>query len=191
VERRTEWDLISRCRRGSTSAFEPLVRAHEARALAVAEGMLGDADDAADAVQEAFVKAFRSLRRLRDGSAFGPWFRTILRNHCRDRLRAAGGRSHVSWEEGVAGESEHEVPAAAAAVERAELSAAVREALARISPEHREILVLKEMEGMSYAEIARETGIPAGTVASRLHHARIALRKVLIAGGISLEGVDR
>jgi RNA polymerase sigma factor (sigma-70 family) len=191
VDRRTEWDLILRCRRGSTAAFEPLVRAHETRALAVAEGMLGDADDAADAVQEAFVKAYRSLRRLREGSAFGPWFRTILRNHCRDRLRAAVGRSRVPWEEGVTGEEGREAPAAAAAVERAELSEAVRDALARISSEHREILVLKEMEGMSYAEIARETGVPTGTVASRLHHARIALRKVLVAGGISLEGVDR
>jgi RNA polymerase sigma factor (sigma-70 family) len=191
VDRRTEWDLILRCRRGSTAAFEPLVRAHEARALAVAEGMLGDADDAADAVQEAFVKAYRSLRRLREGSTFGPWFRTIVRNHCRDRLRAAGGRSQVAWEEGAAEEAGREAPSAAAALERAELSEAVRGALARISPEHREILVLKEMEGMSYAEIARETGVPAGTVASRLHHARLALRKVLVAGGISLEGVDR
>jgi RNA polymerase sigma factor (sigma-70 family) len=105
VDRRTEWDLISRCRRGSTAAFEPLVRAHEARALAVAEGMLGDVDDAADAVQEAFVKAYRSLRRLREGSTFGPWFRTILRNHCRDRLRSSGGRTHVAWDERVAGDA--------------------------------------------------------------------------------------
>jgi RNA polymerase sigma factor (sigma-70 family) len=153
--------------------------------------MLGDVDDAADAVQEAFVKAYRSLRRLREGSTFGPWFRTILRNHCRDRLRSSGGRTHVAWDERVAGDAGQAPAAAPAALERAELSQAVRNALARVSVEHREILVLKEMEGLSYAEIARETGIPAGTVASRLHHARIALRKVLVEGGISLEGVDR
>jgi len=191
MDARTEWDLVTRCRRGSTAAFEPLVRAHEARALAVAEGMLGDADEAADAVQDAFVRAFRSLGRLREGSAFGPWFRTILRNHCRDLLRSVPTRTHVRWEEGAGGDAGSDAPEASIAMERAELSAAVRASLARLSPEHREVLVMKEMEGLSYAEIAEATDTPAGTVASRLYHARAALRKVLIAGGISLEGVDR
>lgn len=187
----SERELIERCRGGSTTAFEPLVRSHEARALAIAEGLLGDPDDAADAVQEAFVKAFRALDRMRNGSAFGPWFRTILRNHCRDRLRRASGRPSVPWDAGVVD------PAAAApspglgAIERDELAAAVRSALAKLSPEHREILVLKEMEGLEYAEIARELGIPGGTVASRLHYARGLLRRILTAEGISLEGVDR
>jgi len=188
---RTEWDLVTRCRRGSTAAFEPLVRAHEPRALAVAEGMLGDADEADDAVQDAFVRAFRSLGRLREGSPFGPWFRTILRNHCRDLLRSAPARNHVRWDEGVGGDFRRDAPEASIAVERAELSAEVRTSLARLSPEHREILVMKEMEGLSYAAIAEAVGIPSGTVASRLYHARNALRKVLLAGGISLEGVDR
>jgi RNA polymerase sigma factor (sigma-70 family) len=191
VNATSEWELIDRCRRGNTSAFEPLVRQHEAHALAIAEGLLGDPDDAADAVQEAFVKAFRALGRMRDGSAFGPWFRTILRNHCRDRLRASASRGTVPWEEGAVDAAAWTPSSGSTAVERAELAEAVRAALSRLSPEHREILVLKEMEGLGYAEIAEELGVPPGTVASRLHHARGLLRKIVAAEGIALEGGER
>jgi RNA polymerase sigma factor (sigma-70 family) len=95
VDTQNEWDLIVRCRAGSTAAFEPLVRRHEGRALHIAELLLGDADDAADAVQEAFVRAYRSLDGLRPGSDFGAWFRSILRNHCLDRIRSAPRRRNV------------------------------------------------------------------------------------------------
>ena len=171
-----EWSLIRECRGGSTSSFEPLVRDHQRRALAVAEALLGNTEDAADAVQDAFVNAFRALGRLREGSAFGPWFRSIVRSQCRGRVRAA--RPTVGWSEIDAGETAVP-PAALLAVEREELADAVRAALRTISPEHREILVLKEIEGMSYAEIAEAMTIPPGTVASRLHHARAALKRAL------------
>src|SRR5687767_9312125 len=84
----SEWDLVSRCLAGSTGAFEPLVKRHEGPALVVARSLLGDPDEAADAVQDAFVRAYHTLGRLRPGSAFGPWFRAILRNLCLDRLRS-------------------------------------------------------------------------------------------------------
>jgi RNA polymerase sigma-70 factor, ECF subfamily len=179
-----EWDLIRRCRRGSAAAFEPLVRGNEARALAVAGALLGDPDDAADAVQEAFVRAYRGLRTLREGSAFGPWFRTILRNHCRDRLRSAD-RRRAPWDAAALDRRAWQEPSAPARLERAELSTAVEGALAELPPEHREVLVLKEMEGMRYEEIAAALGIPAGTVASRLHHARAALKRALGARGVT------
>lgn len=181
-----EQDLVRRCRRGAPTAFEPLVRGHEARALAVAEALLGDADDAADAVQEAFVRAFRNLKTLREGSPFGPWFRTILRNLCRDRLRGAD-RRRVEWTPETMDRQGWTEPDGAAGLEREELAGAVRSALARLPAEHREILVLKEMEEMRYAEIAAALEIPRGTVASRLHHARAALRKALAAEGITQE----
>jgi RNA polymerase sigma-70 factor, ECF subfamily len=188
VDTQSEWETILRCRRGSAADFEPLVRRYEGRALAVAEGYLGDADDAADAVQEAFVKAFRTLDRLQEGSGFGPWFRTILRNHCLDRLRSPRRRDE-RWTERTVDRTVWSEAEGAGGVEREQLSAAVRSALAALSPEHRAILVLREMEGLGYAEIAAATGIPAGTVASRLHHARAALREVLVSRGITLEEV--
>ncbi|HEX7705545.1 MAG TPA: sigma-70 family RNA polymerase sigma factor [Thermoanaerobaculia bacterium] len=185
-----ERELIERCRRGSTASFESLVRTHQRPALAIAEALLGNVDDAADAVQEAFVKAFRSLGRLREGSTFGPWFRSILRNHCRDLLRAP--RPAVAeWSEQSVDPSLWTEPTAQLGLEREELGDAVRTALGRISPEHREILVLKEIEELSYAEIAAAMNIPAGTVASRLHHARAALRRALQKHGQAIEGALR
>lgn len=181
-----EQDLIRRCRRGAPAAFEPLVRRHEDRALTVAEALLGDADEAADAVQEAFVRAYRGLRTLREGSPFGPWFRTILRNHCRDRLRAPE-RRRAEWTAEAVDRRAWTEPAGAAELERSELAAAVRGALATLSAEHREILVLREMEEMPYTAIAEAMEIPPGTVASRLHHARAELKKALVACGITRE----
>jgi RNA polymerase sigma-70 factor, ECF subfamily len=183
----TEWDLIARCRAGSAAAFEPLVRAHEARALAVAAALLGDGDEAADAVQDAFVKAYGALHRLDEGTDFGAWFGRILRNHCLDRLRSPSRRRRVRLEQRVVDAVRWTEPEGATAVEADELAMAVRTALVGLSAEHREILVMKEIEDMSYADIARTMGIPPGTVASRLHHARAALRRIVEAGGVHLE----
>lgn len=174
-----EWELILRCRGGSAGSFEPLVRDHQGRALAIAEALLGNSEDAADAVQESFVKAFRALGRLRDGSAFGPWFRSIVRNHCRDRLRVARPAEDPLTDADAEVWTE---PSVLLTLEREDAARAVRAALARISPDHREILVLKEIEEMSYAEIAEAMRIPPGTVASRLHHARAALRNAVEGG---------
>jgi RNA polymerase sigma-70 factor, ECF subfamily len=185
-----EWDLIALCLSGRTAAFEPLVRRHEGPARLIAEGMLGDPDDAADVVQDAFVKAYRALRQLKTGSAFGPWFRTIVRNQCRDHLRSSPAGRRVSWEADALGREGASESDGSGAIERSEISRAVHAALAKLSPEQREVLVLKEMEGLSYAAIAEETGVPAGTVASRIHHARAALRRIVFEAGNPLEGVD-
>ncbi len=179
-----EWEWVRRCRGGSARAFEPLVRRYEARALAAAQAALGDADEAADAVQEAFVRAYRSLKRLAPGSGFGPWFWTILRNLCRDRLRKArGGRER--WAADALDRWTWSEPQALARVEQDELAEAVRAALSELSSEHREVLLLKEWQELSYAEIARTLGTPPGTVGSRLHHARAALKQVLGRRGFS------
>jgi RNA polymerase sigma-70 factor, ECF subfamily len=96
VGEQSEWDLIVKCRRGSTKAFEPLVLRYEGQALAIAESLLLDRDDAADAVQDAFVRAFRGLGKLAEGSSFGPWFRSIVRNLCLDRLRSPAHKHRVT-----------------------------------------------------------------------------------------------
>lgn len=179
----TEWGLIEQCRRGRTAAFEPLVRSHQSSALAIANGLLLDGDEAADAVQDAFVRAYNGLNRLAEGSAFGPWFRSIVRNSCLDRLRARSRHPQESLTDDV---TPHEwiEPTGTDRIERLELASAVWAALRRISDAHREVLVLKEMEGMSYRDIARALGIAEGTVASRVFHARAALREELISQGL-------
>lgn len=181
-----DWDLIRRCRDGAPEAFEPLVRRHEGPALAYATAMLGVRADAEDAVQEAFVRAYRGLDGLQPGSSFGGWFRTILRNECLDRLRAAPRRRERSWPvEGA--EPASRAPHGPERVERRELAGEIRSALAALAPGHREVLVLREMDGMSYGEIGRELGISEGTVASRLHHGRSRLKEILEERGITPE----
>lgn len=176
-----EWILIERCRAGSTAAFEPLVRRYQGPGLVLAEALLGDPDEAADAVQDAFVRAYRTLDRLTEGSSFGGWFHTILRNRCLDGLRRTRRRGQVALDQVAPAETPRVDPGALEALEQAELAAQVRAALATLGPAHRQILVLKEMAGMSYADIARTVHVPEGTVASRLYHARKALERALAA----------
>lgn len=190
MDTQAEWELIRRCRNGSTAAFEPLVRGYEGPALTTARMLLGDGDEAADAVQEAFIRAYRALGRLQEGSAFGPWFRGILRNLCLDRLRSPQARRE-SWSPRTMDSHAWSEPAGSVRLERLEIANAVQTALEELSAEHRSVLVLKEMEGLSYVEIAEALGIASGTVASRLYHARAALKKVLVARGITLEDITR
>lgn len=180
-----EVELIRKCRGGDARFFEPLVRAYEGPGLRVATGMLGDVDEARDAVQEAFIKVFRNLSRFDTRKKFGPWFYQILRNQCRDMLRSRVSRGKRETRD----ERLEARPASAeAGPERARQRSAAREllwkGLDRVGDEHREILVLKELQGFKYPEIAEILGIPEGTVASRLFHARRALRAALEELGI-------
>lgn len=183
----TEWDLIERCRGGVTAAFEPLVRAHEGPALGYATSMLGDADEAADALQDAFVLAWRGLSRLRPGSSFGPWFRIIVRNVCLDRLRSPRLSRRVALDSPGAAAAARIEPAADRAAETTGLSRVLAAALQDLPDEQRVTLLLREVEGLSYGEIAATLGIPAGTVASRLNHARSGLRAALAGRGLGME----
>ena len=179
-----ETELIRKCQAGAREFYEPLVRAYEAEARRVALGILGDGDAASDAVQQAFIKAYRSIDRFELGRAFRPWLLQILRNQCRDMLR----RRKAGFETTRMDQVLTERLASGADPERdRRRTAAVEllwEGLGRISVEHREVLVLKELEGYSYGEIAEAMDIPQGTVASRLYHARRALRGALEEMGV-------
>jgi RNA polymerase sigma-70 factor (ECF subfamily) len=182
-----EWDLIRRCREGATGAFEPLVRQHEGPGLGFASALLGNEDDAADAVQDAFVLAFRKLPGLSAGSPFGPWFRAILRNVCLDRLRSPGTTRRSPLDTATLNRAQWTEPTADRTVEHLELGEAISEALATLPEEQRSALLLREVEGLSYAEIAATLGIPPGTVASRLNHGRASLKAALMNRGIGME----
>jgi RNA polymerase sigma-70 factor (ECF subfamily) len=181
-----EKELIRKCRTGDPRFYEPLVRAYEGPGIRVAVGMLGHPDDAHDAVQEAFVKVYNSLGRFDLKRPFGPWFFQILRNQCRDMLRSRQARGRM---ETVDERLELRPAGEESGPERLRQRSAAREilwkGLERIGDEHREILVLKELEGFRYSEIAEILEIPEGTVASRLFRARRALREALEAMGIS------
>jgi RNA polymerase sigma factor (sigma-70 family) len=179
-------ELIRKCQAGNPQFYEPLVRAYEAEARRVALGILRDPDAASDAVQESFIKAYRALPGFELGRDFRPWLLRIVRNQCRDMLRR--GRAGPGLERITPLLEERVASASAAAQERAGRMAEAKDllwaGLGRISVDHREVLVLKELEGLAYGEIAAALGVPEGTVASRLYHARRALRGALEEMGV-------
>jgi RNA polymerase sigma-70 factor (ECF subfamily) len=179
-----ERELIRKCKAGQSRFYEPLVRAYEPAGLRLAVAMMGNVDDAKDALQMAFIKTYDTLPRFDLRRPFGPWFFQILRNQCRDLLRSRKAKFKVE----ALDERLDERPAdAEGGPERAREKGAAREllwnGLGRIGEEHREILVLKELEGFRYTEIAQILEIPEGTVASRLYHARRALKDALVGLG--------
>ncbi len=181
-----EVELVKKCRAGDARFFEPLVKAYEGPGLRVATGMLGNVDDARDALQEAFVKVFKNLARFDTKRAFGPWFYQILRNQCRDMIRSRGSRGKYETRD----ERLEMRPADyEAGPERARERSAAKEllwmGLEQVGEDHREILVLKELQGFKYPEIAEILDIPEGTVASRLYHARRALKAALEELGVT------
>jgi RNA polymerase sigma factor (sigma-70 family) len=180
-----ERELVVKCQGGDARFYEPLVRAYEPSGMRIALGMMGNPDDARDALQDAFVKAWGNLARFDMARPFGPWFYQILRNHCRDLLRSRNSRFRLE----VADEKVESHPAdAEAGPERGRERTAAAETLwrglERIGPDHREVIVLKELQGLRYPEIATILGIPEGTVASRLFHARRALKEALEELGV-------
>lgn len=183
LERSVERELVKKCREGASRFYEPLVRAYEGPALRVAAGMLGgDRERARDAVQDAFVRAWKGLDGYDPDRPFGPWFFGILRNRCRDLARSDGARAEREQRAGRAAAGGGRTgPDGRRREERRAARREVWDALERLSDEHREVLVLRELEGFGYAEIAEILDVPEGTVASRLYHARDALRQALEA----------
>lgn len=161
---------VRSCQGGRSSDFEPLVRHFGPRAYRFALYLTGDAEEAKDLSQEAFIRAFAAIGRFDATRPFYPWFLRILRNLCYSHLRRRRSSDLVL-------EALPE-PAAPPSLSP-ELKLAVWEALGALGEADREMLVLKTFQGLSYAEIAEVLDIPRGTVMSRLYHARRRLKAVL------------
>lgn len=185
MNRQEERQWIARCREGDREAFGPIVNAYMKRAYFTALGMLGDGEEAYDISQEAFVRAFRAIRGFDPASDFAPWFFRILRNLCLTALARRRSRSFDSLDEMA---EEGREPDAGERfrpdllAERSEAAERVWRGLAALDPKSREVIVLKDLEGYRYREIAEILGVPIGTVMSRLFHARQKLKERLIGG---------
>lgn len=178
-----EAELVRRARRGDREAFAGLVERHKRRAYYAALGLVGSHEDALDLSQEAFVRAFRAAGTLDPDRPFYAWLYTILRRLCFNFLRDRAQRAR-SLEEARAWIASDALARADSAnpERRAEIEELVRGLAAAIEtlPVHeREVLVLKEFEGLRYREIAVLAGIPIGTVMSRLYAARQRLGRVM------------
>ena len=163
-----------------TETFDQMVRSHQPLGMSIALSILGNPEDAEDALQNAMVKMWRAFSRFDPDRSFGPWFSTIVRNACRDfdRSRRAAKK--------FGGDMDAVVPmeAGAAYCPDAQLARTlahdrVHRALECLSPIHREAIVMRDLDGMKYSEIAARLGVAEGTVGCRIFHARRALRRVL------------
>lgn len=174
--------LVGRARRGDAEAFGELVRAYQHRIVNFARAMVSDQGDAEDIAQDAFLRAYRGLGGFRGGSSFRTWLYQIVTNTARTHLARRRGRL-----EQPTGDLENVADAAdvARASDGPEAAVIQREAIDRalqaLSPELREAVVLRDVEGLDYAEIAKVAGIPMGTVESRIFRGRARLRSLLVA----------
>jgi RNA polymerase sigma-70 factor (ECF subfamily) len=180
--------LVDAARRGEVESFNALVRLYEGRVYNLCYRMLGDPDSAADAAQDAFLSAFRNLRSFRGGS-FRSWMLRIATNTCYDALRARKRRPTVSIDMDSDDEDDSSPLQIADPSEtpddfalRRELATAIQHGLATLPEEQRVILILSDIQGLAYEEIAEITNTNLGTVKSRLSRGRARLRDVLRAG---------
>lgn len=176
--------LVARAQASDREAFDRLVDETHSLAYATAYRLIGDADAASDAVQEAYVRAYSSLHTFRGHSSFTTWLYRIVVNVSLDTLRRrARAPERLTLVDEEHGEQPIEIVDRSADphadIERFERQAAVQRALLRLSDDHRAVLVLFDLNGLAYEEIAEILSVPLGTVKSRLNRARLALRDAL------------
>jgi RNA polymerase sigma-70 factor (ECF subfamily) len=179
--------LIERCRAGDVAAFEPLVEKYRQRVWRLAYNTLRDREEAWDVAQEAFIRAYQALPSFRGQSAFYTWLYRIVVNVAADRARSRGAQGRAfgtervpeeDWDRVLPDQNPGEEAPDARAL-RGEQRARIVRALDTLSEDHRKIIMLSDLEGLSYREIAETLDIPMGTVMSRLHNARRRLRDAL------------
>jgi RNA polymerase sigma-70 factor (ECF subfamily) len=175
--------LIGECLQGDPTAFGVLVRRHQDRLFNTIYRMTGNAEDAQDVVQEAFLNAYQSLDGFKGDSLFFTWLYRIAVNTAISFKRKK--RLALSLDVGRNGENAidpHDPSALSRpgyALEQAEQELRIQLALNRLSPEHRAVLIMKDMEGQKYEAMAEILQVPIGTIRSRLHRARLELRDLL------------
>lgn len=186
---------VERALRGDISGFKELVERYERRAFGIALSVLGNPDDAKDVAQEAFLKVYQKLDSFKGESSFYTWLYRIVFNLAVDLSRKRYRTKEIGFvdpdddRDGLTvdsvTESEHsgKIPGPSEMQFRSELSSKINEALDELTPEHRAVVLLRELDGLSYSEIADSIGISKGTVMSRLHHARKRLQRKLAEFG--------
>jgi RNA polymerase sigma-70 factor (ECF subfamily) len=184
---------IQAARGGDLEAFNRLVLAHQDRVYSLAYRIMGDSASAADAAQEAFINAWRRLETYR-GGAFQSWLLRITANTCYDALRYSKRRPATGLDDLPGAESDDGPPLVAAdltpeqALQQRELAQAIQQCINALQPDQRMVLVLCDVQEMSYQEVAESNGMNLGTVKSRLSRARAAVRQCLGAVAELLPG---
>lgn len=181
----TERELVRAAAGGDTEAFERLVRTYENKIYSLAFRMCGSSEEASDIAQEAFLAAWRGLPAFRGESGFATWLYRLTSNAAIDYLRRQKKqRGDMSLDDEELGlDAVDTGPGPQDAAEQTEVQSAVAEGLRQLGEGHRQVLVLREIQGLSYEEIADVLQVDLGTVKSRISRARSALRKILLDSG--------
>ena len=186
----TEREWIEKAAQGDQDAFAQLLDAHQSKVYALTLRLTGSPEDAMDLTQETFFNAWRGLPGFHFESKFSTWLYRLATNAAIDFLRREKLRRGLNVTPLWSGDDNQQVLdipdrrfTPQDELERKEFQEAVVRGLGKLSDEHRQVLVLRELNGLSYAEIAQVLGIEEGTVKSRISRARLALRKVLLADG--------
>ena len=179
-----ERSLLRRLRERDERAFRELLELHRDRVYNITYRMLGNRAEAEDVAQEVFISVFKTIDQFREESKFSTWLYRVAVNHCKNRIKYLARRHDRDRDEldesneGRATEASVPVlPRPDRALEGAQLDKILQAAIATLDDEHRVLVVLRDVEDLSIEEICEITGLPDGTVKSRLHRARLALRK--------------
>jgi RNA polymerase sigma-70 factor (ECF subfamily) len=183
----TDEELVSAFQSGDVSAFDELVIRWDRKIQGAIYRILGSEDDARDLCQEAFLKAYRALPGFKGEARFSSWLYQIALNLCRDRMRRRKGKVFLSFDDPQVAEPASRPansPSALELVEAADLSRTVANAVATLPDDQRQIIVLKEYEGMTFLEISEILGVPLSTVKTRLYRGLVHLRERLEREGV-------
>lgn len=192
-EKIQERRLVRRLRRGDQRAFATIVRTYQQRVFNMVFRFLGNREEAEDVAQDVFVTVYQSAASFRGDSKFSTWLYRVTVNHCKNRLKYLKRRGrHMGRpldeiaEHQIAQGSGETQPAYHAAIPRPDdlaagrqLEALIQREMAKMDEDHRLLLVLRDIQGLSYQEMAEVTGLNVGTIKSRLHRARLALKEAL------------
>lgn len=178
--------LVKKAQKGDHKAFEQLIEEHFKKIYNIAYRMTGNPDDASDMTQEVMIKLFRNIGSFKGDSKFSTWVYRVTTNTCLDELKKNRRHSHTSlnteYDTGdgeIACEVEDTSPTPEEMTEKRELRSMVADAVQRLSPDHRAAIVLRDIKGFSYDEIAKILSCSEGTVKSRISRARASLKEVL------------
>jgi RNA polymerase sigma-70 factor (ECF subfamily) len=186
--------LVHQAKNGSLEAFSALMELYQGKVYNLALRMTGSAEDAADLCQETFINVWKGLPNFQGGSAFSTWLYRLTNNVCIDFIRREKkrrGQDVLSLNDDEKDFDElipDETPGPQARLEEKERRAALERGLQKLSEEHRQVLLLREISGLSYTEIAAILGVEEGTVKSRIARARLSLRNILREEGNFFEG---
>ena len=185
-DRDLDWAVVQKVQAGNVGAFDQLVQKYRQQIFSVVYNMTSNREDASDLTQETFIKAFQAIGRFRGKSSFFTWIYRIAVNATMTFLKKRNRRRYISYENINEEASSAEIVERLTASNRSEKGALVSElqeklndALQKLSPKHRTVVVLHEIEGLEHAEIAEITRTSVGTVRSRLHYAKQQLQSYL------------